>query len=71
MGFVTPIAQWLRGPLAAEARGLAASGYLAATGWFNSTRIDALAEAHMTGRADHSRLIWQLLMLRKSLDRLG
>ncbi|AXU19991.1 asparagine synthetase B [Novosphingobium sp. THN1] len=71
MGFVTPIAQWLRGPLAAEARGLAASGSLAATGWFNSTRIDALAEAHITGRADHSRLIWQLLMLRKSLDRLG
>ncbi|TXI10557.1 MAG: asparagine synthetase B, partial [Novosphingobium sp.] len=71
MGFVTPIAQWLRGPLAGEARGLAASGSLAATGWFNSTRIDALAEAHIAGRADHSRLIWQLLMLRKSLDRLG
>ncbi len=71
MGFVTPIAQWLRGPLAWEARGLAASGSLAATGWFNSTRIDALAEAHIAGRADHSRLIWQLLMLRKSLDRLG
>jgi len=71
MGFVTPIAQWLRGPLAEEARGLASSGSLARTGWFDSARIDTLAEAHISGRADHSRLIWQLLMLRKSLDRLG
>jgi asparagine synthase (glutamine-hydrolysing) len=71
MGFVTPIAQWLRGPLASEARGLASSGVLASTGWFDSARIETLAEAHIAGRADHSRLIWQLLMLRKSLERLG
>ncbi|OZA66955.1 MAG: hypothetical protein B7X78_04360, partial [Sphingomonadales bacterium 39-62-4] len=71
MGFVTPIAQWLRGPLASQARGLAASGALAATGWFDSARIEGLAEDHIAGRADHSRLIWQLLMLRKSFDRLG
>jgi len=71
MGFVTPIAQWLRGPLASEARGLASDGVLARTGWFDAARIDALAEAHIAGRTDHSRLIWQLLMLRKSLDCLG
>lgn len=71
MGFVTPIAQWLRGPLANEARGLASNGALARTGWFEATQIDTLAEAHIAGRADHSRLIWQLLMLRKSLERLG
>ena len=71
MGFVTPIAQWLRGPLADEARGLASNGALARTGWFDATRIEALAEDHVAGRADHSRLIWQLLMLRKSLERLG
>lgn len=71
MGFVTPIAQWLRGPLAQSARGLASGGSLARTGWFDSARIEALAEAHIAGTADHSRLIWQLLMLRKSLDHLG
>jgi len=71
MGFVTPIAQWLRGPLAGEARGLASSGALAATGWFDSARIETVAEDHVAGRADHSRLIWQLLMLRKSFDRIG
>lgn len=71
MGFVTPLAQWLRGPLAHEARGLASDGLLARTGWLDAARIDALADAHVSGRADHSRLIWQLLMLRKSLQLLG
>ena len=71
MGFVTPIAAWLRGPLAGEARGVAASGALARTGWFDSARLRSLAEAHIAGRSDHSRLIWQLLMLERSLTRLG
>jgi len=71
MGFVTPIAQWLRGPLAAEARGVATDGLLARTGWFDTARIGHLVEEHIGARADHSRLIWQLLMLRRSLDLLG
>lgn len=71
MGFVTPIAQWLRGPLAGEALGLSRSDTLARTGWFENTRLESIAQDHISGRADHSRLIWQLLMLRKSLDRLG
>jgi asparagine synthase (glutamine-hydrolysing) len=70
-GFVTPIAQWLRGPLASEARAIARGAALARTGWFDSGRISALAEAHILGRSDHSRLLWQLLMLDLSLRRLG
>jgi asparagine synthase (glutamine-hydrolysing) len=70
-GFVTPIAQWLRGPLAGEARAIARGAALARTGWFNGDRISALAEAHISGRSDHSRLLWQLLMLDRSLKRLG
>jgi len=70
-GFVTPIAQWLRGPLAGEARAIAASAPLARTGWFDAPRIAAIAEAHIAGRSDHSRLLWQLLMLDRSLARLG
>ncbi|OBV12482.1 XrtA/PEP-CTERM system amidotransferase [Erythrobacter dokdonensis] len=68
-GFVTPIAEWLRGPLAGAARGIATGG-LAQTGFFRSQAIAALAEAHIAGRADHSRTLWQLLMLEKSLSRL-
>lgn len=70
-GFVTPIAQWLRGPLAGKARGIAKSAMLARTGWFDNARLAGIAEAHISGRSDHSRLLWQLLMLDRSLARLG
>jgi asparagine synthase (glutamine-hydrolysing) len=70
-GFVTPIAEWLRGPLAGETQAIAASAALARTGWFDTARLARLAEAHRSGRADHSRLLWQLLMLDRSLVRLG
>ena len=65
------VAAWLRGPLAGEARAVSSSGALARTGWFDSARLGALADAHIAGRSDHSRLIWQLLMLERSLARLG
>jgi asparagine synthase (glutamine-hydrolysing) len=70
MGFVTPISAWLRGPLAREALGIAQGSALAATGWFDAVAIRRFAEAHQSGRADHGRLLWQLLMLDKSLQRL-
>ncbi|MBU6268118.1 MAG: amidotransferase 1, exosortase A system-associated [Sphingomonadales bacterium] len=70
-GFVTPIAHWFRGPLAGAARAIATSTALARTGWLDSTRIAAIADAHIAGRADNSRLLWQLLMLDRSLARLG
>ena len=70
-GFVTPIALWLRGPLAGAARGIASSSALGRTGWFCPARIAGLAEAHIAGRSDHSRLLWQLLMLDRSLAGLG
>lgn len=70
-GFVTPIAQWLRGPLAGEARAIARNALIARTGWFDPTRLSAIAEAHISGRSDHSRLLWQLVMLDRSLRHLG
>ena len=70
-GFVTPLAQWLRGPLAGEARAIATSSALARTGWFNGERLRHIAGRHISGSADHSRLLWQLLMLDKSLANLG
>ncbi|MFA7595371.1 MAG: XrtA/PEP-CTERM system amidotransferase [Novosphingobium sp.] len=70
-GFVTPIADWLRGPLASEARAIASSAQLAQTGWFDTARLADLAEDHISARSDHSRLLWQLLMLERSLNRLS
>jgi asparagine synthase (glutamine-hydrolysing) len=71
MGFVTPIAAWLRGPLAGEARAIADTSLLSRTGWFDAARLRSLVEAHIAGRSDHSRLIWQMLMLDRSLAGLG
>jgi asparagine synthase (glutamine-hydrolysing) len=70
-GFVTPIAEWLRGPLAGEARAIATSGVLAETGFFSAPALTALAEAHIAGRSDNSRSLWQLMMLERSLSHLG
>lgn len=70
-GFVTPIAQWFRGPLAEAARGIASATALSRTGWFDSARLSQIAESHIGGRADNSRLLWQLLMFDRSLARLG
>ena len=70
MGFVTPISSWFRGPLAGEAERIAQGSALAETGWFDADVIGGLAAAHRAGRADHGRLLWQLLMLDRSLGRL-
>lgn len=66
-GFVLPISDWFRGPLASSARSIAASNALARTGWFDPVRLGVIAEEHIGGRFDHGRLLWQLLMLDRSL----
>jgi asparagine synthase (glutamine-hydrolysing) len=70
-GFVLPIASWLRGPLAPAARAIATSSVLAQSGWFDLGYLRRTADDHLAGRADHSRLLWQLLMLEKSLGHIA
>lgn len=70
-GFVTPIADWLRGPLSNEARGIGSSSVLVRSGWFANGALTKIADDHISGRSDHSRVLWQLLMLEKALTRLG
>ncbi|HEX7874940.1 MAG TPA: XrtA/PEP-CTERM system amidotransferase [Sphingobium sp.] len=70
MGFVTPIAAWFRGALAGEARAVAGGSALARTGWFDMRRVATLAEQHKSGLHNHGRLLWQLLMLDRSVERL-
>lgn len=70
-GFVTPISAWFRGPLAETARSIAESAAISHTGWFDSRQLAQIADAHIAGRADNSRLLWQLLMLDRSMTRLG
>ena len=69
-GFVTPLAQWFRGPLADEARRIASSSLLVDSGWFQRNALVRLAENHIEGRSDNGRTLWQLLMLERSLRHL-
>ena len=70
-GFVTPLSQWFRGALADEARRVSNSSLLVDSGWFSRKALSRLADEHIGGRADHGRTLWQLLMLERSLAKLG
>jgi asparagine synthase (glutamine-hydrolysing) len=70
MGFVTPISAWFRGPLADESAAVARGSALTELGWFDEGAIARIASDHRSGKSDHGRLLWQLLMLDKSLQRL-
>lgn len=70
MGFVTPVSDWFRKALADEAAALSRSTVLAGSGWFEPKAIARLAEEHRSGRAEHGRTLWQLMMLERSLVRL-
>ena len=68
MGFVSPIGYWFRGALLGEAQRVVAR--LNDTGWFAPGVLDRVVSAHQSGKSDHGRLLWQLLMFEKSMTRL-
>jgi len=70
MGFVTPVSAWFRGQLADAAADLAHSRTLGASGWFDMASIQRLADDHQSGRAEHGRTLWQLMMLERAMARL-
>ena len=70
MGFVTPIDMWFRGSLAEQARALSTSFIFSQMDLFDSRAVASMAEDHIAGRANHGRLLWQLVMLEKSLHKL-
>jgi asparagine synthase (glutamine-hydrolysing) len=70
MGFVVPISSWFRGPLSGRAEELATRSAAVETGWFDAAFVRRVVSDHRSGRADHGRLLWQLLMLDQSLRRV-
>ncbi len=66
-GFVTPVSAWLRGALAGEARAMASGATLHHLGWLDVRQIGRMTEDHIAGRADHGRMLWQLIMLDRAL----
>ncbi len=67
MGFVVPIERWFRGALADRVAALSTNSRVANSGWFDMDWFARQASAHRAGRADHSRLLWQMVMLEESL----
>jgi asparagine synthase (glutamine-hydrolysing) len=70
MGFVVPISDWFRGPLAQQAEALATHSAAVETGWFDMDFLKRVVADHRSGRSDHGRLLWQLLMLDRSLGKV-
>jgi asparagine synthase (glutamine-hydrolysing) len=70
MGFVTPVSAWFRGPLHRDAEALVTKSRLVNSGWVKADWLAKAVRDHKSGLADHGRLIWQLVMLDKSLTRL-
>lgn len=61
-GLSVPIGTWLRGPLREWTEGTLGSGHLECSGIRTDAALEIFQE-HITGRADHARAIWALLVL--------
>ena len=70
MGFVTPISEWFKGPLVDVAVTVTTKSALAQSGWFDAAALARVQQEHMAGIADHGRLLWQLVMLDRSMGRV-
>ena len=70
MAFAAPVSAWFREPLVGQAEALATKSTLLETGWLRPEALDKAVRDHKSGLADNGRLIWQLVMLEESLNRL-
>ena len=59
-GFDTPLAAWIRGPLAPFVRAALAA---LPGAWFERRALERLAAEHASGARDHGRVLWSLLVL--------
>jgi asparagine synthase (glutamine-hydrolysing) len=73
MGYPTPFARWLRGSDGAAIRDLILSRQFTERQLVQENQLMALWEAHQTGRADHSWILWRCATLelwhREFIDR--
>jgi asparagine synthase (glutamine-hydrolysing) len=57
-----PMAAWLRGELQPLTREALSASNLRRQGFFRPETVGRLIDEHATGRADHHRKIWAVLM---------
>lgn len=59
-GFDTPLEAWTRGPLKQAIRDAVEN---LPEEWFNRAKLRRMFDAHQSGRVNHDRLLWSLLVL--------
>jgi asparagine synthase (glutamine-hydrolysing) len=62
MGFAVPLAVWFRGPLRQRVREAILDSRLTDTGLFERSFLEKLIHQHQASIADHSTVLWSLLM---------
>ncbi len=62
-GFGIPVADWLRGALRPLMLDLLSDARLRAQGFLEPAAVQRLVSEHLSGRADHRKPLWTLLML--------
>lgn len=67
-GFSIPLATWLRGSLREWAESLLDSQRLHRESFFEAAPIRRKWQEHLSGKRDHSRLLWSVLMFQAWLD---
>lgn len=70
-GFTIPLDEWLRGPLREWAESLLSPSSLAASGLINAMNVRRTWAEHLSGRRNHQRAIWTILMLQAWLAQEG
>ncbi len=68
-GFSIPIKQWLGGELSEQVDALLAPGRLRDQGLFDPGTVARLRSEHSAGRANHSHVIWSLVVFQAWADR--
>ncbi|WP_027135630.1 asparagine synthase (glutamine-hydrolyzing) [Geminicoccus roseus] len=69
-GFSVPVGAWLRGPLRSWAADILAPGRIGRGDHLNPEVVGRLWSEHLTGRRDHTRQLWAVLMFETWRDRL-
>ena len=70
-GLSVPIASWINHGLRGEVDRLLAPERLRADGLMNERRVTALLDEHRTGRANHAKALWAIVMLQYWLEKWG
>ncbi len=70
-GFGIPMAAWLKGPLRGEMQRLLSPERMDEGGIFTASTVSRLMDEHLTGRADHRKALWTLMMFESWRERFG